>query len=361
MNTDTDSTRCGFDPDTAREEWWPYDVETEDQPLLDDSCDRSALDGHDRCIWHIYEEGKDASTIEDALERSENPPAFAYLSNTDLKDVELSGKVFRYANFTNANLVDADVSKTKFEKSDLSWANFTGKNLRRVDFTHSKLHASQFERSWLSYVDFTGSDLKRATFVQSNFRTEVKFEDARLQDVVLTGALADEAVIEGYNSALAADGKWLAAAKDYRRWADVADNSSLPEIQRNLYVEYKHAKRLSYDFCSLKRMFAGGSRWILYYGESPWRVLIVSALVIGGVVPLYLLTEGIRTTERVVTPAPANAFEYLYFSVVTFSSLGYGDYYPVDVAAKVIVMGQTLVGALLIALVIFVLGRRTTQ
>lgn len=49
----------------------------------------------------------------------------------------------------------------------------------------------------------------------------------------------------------------------------------------------------------------------------------------------------------------------IYFSVVTFTTLGYGDVQPVGFA-KYVAASEAVIGASLMALLVFVLGRRAT-
>jgi len=49
----------------------------------------------------------------------------------------------------------------------------------------------------------------------------------------------------------------------------------------------------------------------------------------------------------------------LYFSAVTFTTLGYGDIQPASPLAQVLASVESFLGALLIALLVFVLGRQT--
>jgi voltage-gated potassium channel Kch len=50
----------------------------------------------------------------------------------------------------------------------------------------------------------------------------------------------------------------------------------------------------------------------------------------------------------------------LYFSVVTFTTLGYGDIRPIGTTARFLAGLESFVGALMVALVVFVLGRRVS-
>ena len=52
--------------------------------------------------------------------------------------------------------------------------------------------------------------------------------------------------------------------------------------------------------------------------------------------------------------------ESLYFSTLTFTTLGMGDYEPVGVG-QIIATLNTALGAVLIALLVFVLGRRAAR
>jgi uncharacterized protein YjbI with pentapeptide repeats len=51
----------------------------------------------------------------------------------------------------------------------------------------------------------------------------------------------------------------------------------------------------------------------------------------------------------------------VYFSIITFTTIGYGDLYPTGVGSKVLVGFESLSGAILIALFVFVLGRRVAR
>jgi Ion channel. len=50
-----------------------------------------------------------------------------------------------------------------------------------------------------------------------------------------------------------------------------------------------------------------------------------------------------------------------YFSIITFSTIGYGDLSPHGPVSRVLVAVESLAGAVLVALLIFVLGRRVAR
>ncbi|WP_236639905.1 potassium channel family protein [Salinigranum halophilum] len=51
----------------------------------------------------------------------------------------------------------------------------------------------------------------------------------------------------------------------------------------------------------------------------------------------------------------------LYFSVVTFTTLGLGDVQPASMAGRILAGSEALAGAFLMALFVFALGRRVTR
>lgn len=51
-------------------------------------------------------------------------------------------------------------------------------------------------------------------------------------------------------------------------------------------------------------------------------------------------------------------FKGLYFSAVTFATLGYGDMQPIGTLARGLAGIESLLGSLLMALLVFVLTRR---
>lgn len=65
------------------------------------------------------------------------------------------------------------------------------------------------------------------------------------------------------------------------------------------------------------------------------------------------------TYPRIVE-TPELYFESLYFSTLTFTTLGMGDYEPLGFG-QVLATANTAFGAILVALLVFVLGRRAAR
>ena len=94
------------------------------------------------------------------------------------------------------------------------------------------------------------------------------------------------------------------------------------------------------------------------YGERPWRVVGTSLLVILVFAGLYPLAGGVELETDVAGP---EFLTYLYFSGVTFTTLGYGDVHPLTQLAQQLAVVQSFLGAALMALLVAVLTRRAMR
>ncbi|WP_234572200.1 potassium channel family protein [Rhodohalobacter sp. 614A] len=113
-------------------------------------------------------------------------------------------------------------------------------------------------------------------------------------------------------------------------------------------------------------------RLLCGYGERPQNVIISGALTVLFFSPLFMI-NGIRVNEKVidytldVTSFPTINYEYLsdignslYFSMITFTTLGYGDASPIGLS-KLFASLESFFGAIFISLFIFTLARQVQR
>ena len=104
-------------------------------------------------------------------------------------------------------------------------------------------------------------------------------------------------------------------------------------------------------------------RLLFGYGERPVRVLIASVLIIGSCA-LFYSSDIARLSGRSVDVAGNMHFiDGLYFSVTTFTTLGFGDVFPErsHLLTRSVAMFEALSGAALMALFVVCLAKRFSR
>lgn len=361
---------------------------------------------------HEQDKRLDGAILRGVDSLQEVPLADKMLRGADLREADFSG-----ANFSGGSLLDVDLTNANLSHGTFTNAYFTGSNLNNV-----QLRAANLNDANLSEVDLTDADLKMATLsevylVNANLRradlryatlSGSRLHGAELIDIGINydglGEFKfDETTTFGGKSRWEADKDTEEAIPylcsinplhclgrpftnpDNLRQAELQYRATQRLLRANNYrqliemdVREKHALRkreLSERNYSrwLKLAFY---RWPLGYGERVLPVVGSSLLTIVGFAVLFPFVGGMRITSNGNTAyAFRNLFTLpfdiphwieilwanLYFSMVTFTTLGYGDIQPASSAVQALASLESLIGALLMAFFVFVLGRRATS
>jgi hypothetical protein len=147
------------------------------------------------------------------------------------------------------------------------------------------------------------------------------------------------------------------ALRMYRRAATAYERSGLIDEARELaYYQLRliTARGREMNLSSWRRL----ELWLYWavagYGLRPLRVVGLAAVVILAFALAYWATGGVLA---IGTPEPAGPWECVYFSAVTFSTVGYGDYVPAPGARPLAVL-EGLLGPLTIGFFVVVLSNR---
>ena len=156
--------------------------------------------------------------------------------------------------------------------------------------------------------------------------------------------------------------------------ADIGDSEtgSVFFIRELRYRRRRYAAHARAAEHAASHRFDAAARWVTNgfldviagYGERPQRTAALSLAVILGCALLFPAVGGLATGSEVLsyaTHGPAAAVDSLYFSIVTFATLGLGDVRPVGTLGRFIAASEGLVGAFLTAVFVFSLGRRVTR
>lgn len=169
----------------------------------------------------------------------------------------------------------------------------------------------------------------------------------------------------------------------YRAARSAAKGVGATVAQSEFYIKERTARSRSYRHFFKESERADGWEKITYrirywrnyilgaissYGEKPWKPAFVSviAILLCGLV-LFPFSGGIESEGGEIFSYGGNstvgevAIRNLYFSAVSFSTIGSGNYEPHTIWGDVIYASEALFGAFLMALFVFTLGRRVNR
>jgi uncharacterized protein YjbI with pentapeptide repeats len=249
----------------------------------------------------------------------------ASLVNAKLNDVELTG-----ANLSEANLEDAraeraglgmaTMKKTRMFNTVLTDATLTKADLTEADLRHAKLNRVRLREALLYKADCTGADFRGADMSLSNFdgatMNNVDMRDARLR------------LVKGYETA-----KWygvdirdinFAGAYRLRRFV----------VDENYLKEFRDESKLNYIVYKV---------WSI--SSDCGRSLYLWCLWILGIVVLFSVFYAFCGVDY---GKYDNWIGPFYYSVVTITTLGYGDIVPATPVARVITICEVFIGYIML-------------
>jgi uncharacterized protein YjbI with pentapeptide repeats len=285
------------------------------------------------------------------------------LSNADLSGADLSGaKLFR-AKLVNAHLTGAKLERTELSGADLSGADLTGAHapfagLGQAKLAKAVLFETHLEHATLSLADLRSADLRCATLRDARLR-EAQLDGADLTEADLRAADLSRASVVGatFNNTDLRNGRLrLLGGYDSASWigADVRNvNFAGAYLMRRFVADQNYLKEFR-DRSKLSK--------IVYYiwlitsdcGRSMSRWLLLIALQVLLFAWLYTLV-GIDYGKHETWLSP------LYFSVVTLTSLGFGDIIPASTGGQILAMAEVLMGYLMLGGLISIFSNRVAR
>ncbi|WP_256392807.1 pentapeptide repeat-containing protein [Natronoarchaeum rubrum] len=300
---------------------------------------------------------------------------------------DLSGTDFKYANLENARVlrqsiqnadwIGINLKDANLHDSDLNCSNLRLAELNGTRLTQATMEGCNLEEAELENADLRDVDLRNAKFYETLVRNVrinegTEFGDTSIyeQEADMDASISQDSgsrtELGGVRSAVERFGNRCRNRTDdadslqssirvYRLYQRLLREASLPEDIRLFRIREKHARRklaLS-ESQYLQWLKLSFDRWVMLYGESPKRVIGASVGVISIFAVLYSLIGGLE-------PTPSSAGQFLYFSVATFTTLVYGNIRPAKETTQLLASLEAFLGALLLALLVFVLGRRAT-
>ena len=277
------------------------------------------------------------SEIEDLNNQKEDLSNFnlqeAQLEKIYLVNAKMTGCNLSKANLKNASMFEADLSNSNLFKANLEGANLKNANLERCNLLGANLSNAKLENvKW-------GKDYKVIN--------ELEAEDAyKAGDIKL------------------ANEKYREAEEIYRAIKISMQSQTLGDETGEFFIREMIAKRKQFKKFSAARI---GSRVIEIttgYGEKLSNILFT---VIGIIITCMLLygIQGVSYGDTVIGffstdyDLLTTLGQLLYFSVVVYSTVGFGEMIPIGPLGKTVMMFEGIAGGLVLAILIIALYKKT--
>ena len=313
--------------------------------------------------------------------RQENPGIRPCLAGQDLSEDDVSGFNFSETDLTGADLYQTDLHETnlklaKLRGADLSGANLTRTDLYKADLSGAFLTEADLAGAYAGAVDFRGADLRGARFddgnlTEADFRganlMKARFRNSDLSRCDLTGSHLCHADFSGaqldeleYGNSRDMRGNYFGIRGLETTFGnalfvrDASDQDYLDTMEHRI-------EKLEPGFRkSLKRIFF--DTWgLIDFGRSLVAPVMYAGILIvlfGAVFALDMLLgwglfdfEG--TARSWLTP--------IYFSVVTYTTLGYGDVTPTHLVGEILVIFEVILGYTTLGLVLSILANKVAR
>ncbi len=305
-------------------------------------------DGSGLCFWHNPRTDKGNVFVKEELEKyletSSNLEGFQ-LSNADLHGIKLMipGKK-EGVNLSYADLYRVDLSKA---------------HLYRINLSHSSLMKADLREANLNSADLRDANMLGTIFSHTKVE-HTRWGNDIIQDRKAFKAYKQDRVEESLDY-------FEQAEEVYRNLRKLSESRGHFERAGHFFQKEMVMRRFQLRPYSFKRMISKLVDLFCGYGERPMNVIFFSLSVILSSAVLFFFV-GIQnggefaafSLENTLIRNMTHFFNALYFSVVTFTTLGYGDISPIGLS-RAIAATEAFIGSFTLALFVVVFVKKMTR
>lgn len=300
------------------------------------------------CFWHdksVEKSGHDIKTKLENYAKSGGLLRGIALSHAQLQGVNLvnhhkkQGYDFSYADLYHANI----------RNGHLFNINLRNASIMKADCRDANLNCANLENTNLLGVKWAGS----------------KFENIIIGKKVRQELDAKQAIKQG--NTLESHDLLQQAEEIYRDLRKHAEQEGIFTLSGFFIHKELTMRRLQLPRYSIKRLMSKLVDIFCGYGEAPLRIIGLSIFIILICAVLYSFTgldyqgtiHSVDSSQG-ISENISLFFSSLYFSVVTFTTLGYGDYNPIGVSRAIAAI-EAFTGSFTIALFVVVFVKKMTR
>lgn len=300
------------------------------------------------CFWHDTEFDKSDLNIKKKLEDYAERGGMlrgVCLKKADLSGIDLvnhhskKGYDFSYADFYRTNLSNAHLFNSNMKNASLMKANLRDANLNCANIEGANLLGARWRGAKVENTKFGPKIRQEALAIQASKMKE------------------KEKAVDLYEQ----------AEEIYRDLRKHSESEGIFVLSGVFIQKELTMRRMQMPRFSIKRITSKVIDIFCGYGEAPLRIVGISLAMILFCALLYSIT-GLNYQGEVLTFANQDSitdkvhllFSCLYYSVVTFTTLGYGDFTPVGISRAIAAI-EAFTGSFTIALFVVVFVKKMTR
>ena len=300
------------------------------------------------CFWHDPTSSKEGDEIASQLQQVAS------------EGHSLEGFSLRRANLRGINLV---------KKGSREGYNLTYVDLYHADLSEAHLFGADLRHASLMKADLCGANIHLSNLKDANL-LGIKLDGTKLDNVIWGDLILQEKQASAPSQRLPREQQqdYLQQAEEiYRTLRLETESQGLFQTAGRFFRKEMTMRRLQMPVYSIERNISALVDLFCGYGELPLRVLSFSLIIILFCGILYNIIGlgdaggylgwqvGVGLKQNLLT-----LLECLYFSIITFTTLGYGDLVPVGYS-RVVAAVEAFVGAFTIALFVVVFVKKMTR
>jgi len=301
----------------------------------------------------------------------------ADLPSMHFEGANLNGAYFDSADCSEAHFDSAFCDDAHFDKAMCLGAHFVRAHCTNTNFDSAICLGAHFDRAHCTNIHFEGGFCNNARFKDA-YCFEAHFEGANCVSAHFEGAHCWDAHFDGancvnahfddaqcYGISFGAIEKIDENGVIHRRPCYLGDvtykganflhvDTSNVDWSRNpgmkSYIEHQQFIQDIWDKANTKFLRFLFKVWgkTSNYGKSFWQWLLSCVWIIIIFTGFYCLDliknfDFFQISDKIVH-TPSQIFSYFYFSVVTFSTLGFGDVTPIHLVSMILVMVEVILG-----------------
>ena len=284
--------------------------------------------------------------------KSDNSTA-TELENLNSQKEDLSKFHLIHANLEKINLVDA-----KMEQANLSRANLRNASMYGINLNGANLFKADFENANLNNADLRNCNLLGANLSNTKLKNVNWGKDYKVINEIEAEQAYDNADIK------TAKQKYKEAEDIYRAIKISMQSQTLGTETGEFFIREMVSRRKQFDKFSGTRIGSKIIQITTGYGEKLGNIAFTIIGIIIACMFLYGI-EGVSYQDKILgffsddfslLSTIGNLF---YFSVVVYSTVGFGEMVPIGPIGKSVMIFEGIIGGLVLAILIIALYKKS--